>query len=72
VARNATLPTLRDYVEWKCVLHVTCRRGKHGKFVHLSELIEHYGPNVDLLAIAPMFTCSECGAQMADIDPMMR
>ena len=72
VPRNGKLQTLRDYVEWKCVLHITCRRCKHGKVVYLPELIERYGPNADLYELAPRFTCSECGAAMADIDPMVR
>jgi hypothetical protein len=72
VARNGKLQTLRDYLEWKCALHVTCRRCKHRKVVYLPELIERYGPNADLYELAPKLTCSECGAAMADIDPMVR
>jgi hypothetical protein len=72
VAKNGTLRTLADYVEWKCALHITCRRCRHGTVVYLPSLIEKYGPTAELAELTPRFVCGECGAQMANVEPMMR
>jgi hypothetical protein len=33
---------------------------------------EQYGPTTELADIVPKFVCGECGAQMANVEPMMR
>jgi hypothetical protein len=63
---------LRYYADWKCALNVTCRRCRHGTTVYLPTLIEKFGPHYLVADLAPKFTCGECGASMADVQPMVR
>ena len=43
---------------------------RHGKTLHLPELIEKFGAVAELLDLR--FVCTECGAAMANVEPMMR
>lgn len=74
MARNGTalFNTLQQLHDWKCALDVTCRRCKHRATLYLPSLIEQYGPTTELAEIVPKFVCGECGAQMANVEPMMQ
>jgi hypothetical protein len=56
----------------KRAFKVVCRRCRHGTTVHLPTLIERFGPGYLVADLAPKFRCSECGASMADVEPIVR
>jgi ribosomal protein S27E len=72
VPRKEPARTLSYYAAWKCAFNVKCRRCRHGTTIYLPTLIERFGPDCLVTDLAPKFRCSECGAVMADVEPMVR